>query len=729
MYSSSCKPHSVRNAASEAESPKDDCAGASSLQERGATSGEEYLVGDGPFDALPHLVCVTEPDGRIYQFNTPWLKYVGGKREKLQGAPWFRWVHENDRERALDCWSRSQASDALCKVMCRLRHCSGSYFWFLILAKCHHGDDGEADHWHITFTDIDQEMRRRLALEESARNQEDMLNVSVDCIKIINCDGTVRHMNRSGCIALGVPEDEERFGMKWLALLPQEVRGRGNSALAKARHGKKSRFAGLSVQPGKRPQHWDNILTPVKDESGITTSILCVSREVTLQREAERRLRVASEIDELTGLPNRRSFNSRLKRAIGQAREVGDLVGLMIIDLDHFKHVNDTLGHPAGDHLLRVFSKRLQSSLGASNFAARLGGDEFVVIVSKAKTTQDIVEVAEQVLQQMDSPISYGGKPINSGMSLGCAIFPQDAGDASGLMKCADTAVNDLKKTKGRGGISMFTHRMLEAVQSSAAQLSLAREIVRSGVVHPHYQPKVQLDNRHVVGFEALLRWRSPSGAVKQSPGDIWEAFKDYELATRLADMMHRAVFADLSHWLDSGLTPVPISINTAAVEFLRDDYAERLLEKLEKYRIPKDLLEIEVTEQVLSERGAEYVARALRMLRDEGLRITLDDFGTGNASFTHILDYPVTCLKIDQSFVRRMVSESPILAIVQTIGKLGLSLGLDVVAEGVEADEQVDILMEAGCRIGQGFLFGKAMDGQRVMDVMLGQSLSPAVR
>lgn len=223
-----------------------------------------------------------------------------------------------------------------------------------------------------------------------------------------------------------MPSSDAAFGRKWLELLPAEVRADGQRALTRARTGKTARFAGKSVLPGRKPQYRDNILTPVLDGEGAVETILCVSRDVTAQRLAQHRLRVASEHDPLTDLLNRRSLKSRMMRAVTRGRQNGSRVGLLLIDLDHFMNVNDTLGHGAGDHLLRVLSRRLKARLPAAATVGRLGGDEFAVLLEDVESEEQMVKIAQQVLAQIAEPIRHSGRVINGGMSIGGALFPRD---------------------------------------------------------------------------------------------------------------------------------------------------------------------------------------------------------------------------------------------------------------------------------------------------------------
>jgi diguanylate cyclase (GGDEF)-like protein/PAS domain S-box-containing protein len=663
------------------------------------------------FDDLPGLICFGNHQSG--HFNTLWRDYTGAVAGARAPDAWLNALHPEDYPRLQAQWLQAISALSPFVAEARLRERSGDYRWFMLSFNVREDGGFPALRWHLSATDIHQQalQRQQNALELTA--QQNMLDASVDCIKVINNDGTLLHMNRSGSLALGIDENQKTFGMPWLELLPPEVRRRGRKAVRNVLNGKNARFAGLSITPHGKAQHWDNILTPVTDEHGAITNILCVSRDVTSQRVVEQRLLIASEYDDLTGLPNRRLFKKKLKQEMKRALHANKSLGLVLLDLDHFKLVNDTLGHAAGDHLLRVLAKRLGGCLNESSFVARLGGDEFAVVISDVEDEQEIVRIANKVLLQLESPITQDGKALQCGMSIGCAIYPKDARDASELMKCADTALYELKDG-GRGGVYLFDQKMMDKAKERALQLNYARQIVRDNRIQPSYQPKVSLCDGSIIGFEALLRWHCPLRGI-QTPNTVFEAFNDYELATKISAAMQMKVFADMARWIESGEQVVPVSLNVSPIEFLRDNYAEAFLRRLLMFRIPHHLIELEVTEHVFHKQGSKYVLRALRMLKEMGIRIALDDFGTGHSSFSHIMDYPMDCLKLDCGFVHRMHDEPAILAIVESIGILGQKLSIDLIAEGIETERQRQTLYEAGYRIGQGYLFSKAVEAHQV--------------
>lgn len=666
------------------------------------------------YNRIPSLVWLLSEQGDAYFFNSFSQEYIGFNNLEHFAKNWVDLIHLDDSSLFQSEWEQALSGLSAFQLECRLKHRSGAYRWFLLSAKFL-DDEGEG-YWFVNSVDIHETKQYQQNLVQCINAQTNMLDNSIDCIKLLEADGSLLHVNKTGCIALNIPQHHQRFGMKWAELLPTEIRSKASYALKTALKGKTARFRGMSGDGSER-QYWDNLLTPILNDQGQIVQVLCLSRDVTAQRQTEIQLRLSSELDDLTGLYNRRFFKQQLKRSLLRHKKGEKRVGLMLLDLDYFKHINDTLGHAAGDHLLRVLSKRIEHILPDNTFVARLGGDEFAVVVNGIDSEAELEKVATDVSRQLDAPITYAGNLINGSMSIGCAIYPRDAKDSSNLMKCADTALNDLKAA-GRGGFRMFNPQMQIAAQNIAIQLNEARHIIRDDLMVPYYQPKVRLTDSKVVGFEALLRWKTEDQQI-HSPRNIEQAFQDYILATKISDAMQNKVFKDIAMWIEQGVEVVPVSINAAPVEFLKDNYAERLLQRLNLYKIPHHLVEIEITEHILDDRGSDYVVRALNLLKQQGVKISLDDFGTGHSSLTRLRDYPVDCLKIDCDFIRQMNGDEAILAIVQAIIALGPKLSLDIVAEGIENIEQLELLKASGCSIGQGYLFSSAVNVQQATTML----------
>ncbi|WP_241580509.1 sensor domain-containing protein [Rosenbergiella nectarea] len=534
-----------------------------------------------------------------------------------------------------------------------------------------------------------------------------MLDASIDCINILTPDGRVVNMNQSGCSALGV-DPHSGFGMEWLLLLPEEIRKAGKKALQKARSGENAQFLGKSISEWGETTFWDNLLTPVLNKQGTVESILCVSRNVTQQCSAETKLRHLSEFDELTNIPNRRHFQSYLKRALRIAKATDQSVTLLHADLDHFKLLNDTRGSYFGDHVLKVVAKRLIKKLSGMGYVARLSSDEFAIIIPQTISTEEITQAAQNIISTVAKPINHNGQSVRLSMSIGTATWPYSVDNSDMLTKAANVALSDIKQN-GCGGVLQYHSQLMKSVTRIAEQLELAQYAIDHHKIEPYYQPKVRLGDGQLVGLEALLRFTTSTGELA-FPGAICAAFENRALVEKIGEQMRTRVFKDIQAWTEKGLKLVPVSLNASPGEFMWDDYAEKCLAQIKHYGIDPRLIEIEITEHMIVGHGAEFVIRAIKELRAQGISIALDDFGTGYSTLSNIKDYSVDVIKVDRSFVSSLHQGREGKAIIKALLLLANCLGMDVVAEGVEEQEQCDTLIDEGYVIGQGFLFSPAV-------------------
>lgn len=416
-----------------------------------------------------------------------------------------------------------------------------------------------------------------------------------------------------------------------------------------------------------------------------------------------------SEIDRLTGLPNQSGFKKQLHTLIASIHQKKNHnFGLILFDFDYFNQINTSHGHIVGDHILQTIASRIKKVLPQEVLLSRLGSDEFAILIPNVSSDISLMKIGSLVQQQVSLPLYYRDHIIESNISAGGAIYPRDINQDVNIVEAADIALCYLKQS-GRGGCSIFRSEMLVEQNMIAQQFNRARHILRHNLVRPFYQPKFYLESGKLAGFEALLRWYDEDNQI-QLPKLIINAFEDYSLASRLSEKMQLNIFKDMASWINQGLQLVPVSINAAPVEFLKDNYAELLLERLNQFEIPYHLIEIEITEHLLDEQGKNFISRALAKLKQNGIRIALDDFGTGHSSLTRLANLPVDCLKIDCDFVQRMEQEKFISALVQSVILMSNNLGIDVVAEGIESQEQLELLKQQGCEVGQGFLFSQAL-------------------
>jgi diguanylate cyclase (GGDEF)-like protein/PAS domain S-box-containing protein len=451
-----------------------------------------------------------------------------------------------------------------------------------------------------------------------------------------------------------------------------------------------------------------------------------LNASIAKERRRSEQLKWSSDHDPLTRLPNRRLFEARLDTTLIEAGENETDVGLLLVDLDYFKHTNDTLGHNAGDELLKAIATRLKRAVRRQDLVARIGGDEFAVILPNLKSRSDIAAIGHGVAEAIQVALTIGDHVVRPSASIGGAICPKGEGEPSDFLKWADAALYDLKRS-GRGGFRQFESYMLDDVKQAAFQLSRARDAIVDGSIVAVYQPKITIADGEVAGYEALLRIRNPDGSLGL-PEMLAEAFNDYELAAKIGETMQSRVIRDIRGWIDAGVHFGRVSINAAPAEFLRNEYAERLLEMLARHRVPPSCIEIEVTEHAFVELGWEYVARALDQLKAAGVAISLDDFGTGHSSLAHIRDFPVDLIKIDRSYTKLITEDGAIASLVTGLVHLVCSLGLEVVAEGVETRQQLDLLKAMGCHFAQGFLLCHPIEKDQVGSYAMDKSiLAPA--
>jgi diguanylate cyclase (GGDEF)-like protein/PAS domain S-box-containing protein len=652
-------------------------------------------------------------DGRPTLINSRFCEILGRTAEELTRCNISDYTHPEDLTWNLPLLQEKVAEGASFQIEKRYVRPDGSVVWCNVSVSFVRGQTGEVESTIIVAEDITAKKNGESELKASELLYRSVLEASTDCIKIVDLNGRLELMNAPGLCAMEIGSFEAVEGAVWVDLWPEESRKLVQAAVEDAAAGKSARFSAFCPTAKGAPKWWDVVVSPMLDDHGNVTKLLSISRDVTVQRNVAAEVKWASEHDALTGLANRRGFEAHLQAATIRAMQSGTQVGLLLLDLDHFKHVNDTLGHAAGDHLLSVFGKRLKQGVRGNDFVARLGGDEFAVIIEGREEDLDLVSAGESILRRLEAPIRYDSRVMSAGASIGGAMFPRDAQTANELFNNADTALYALKES-GRGGTRMFHQHMREQAQLVSSQLSLARNAITQKSVEPHYQQKIDLSTGRIAGFEALLRWRHVNRGI-QHPDTVAEAFKDYELASRIGDLMQRRVFSDMRGWLDRGLPIGFVAINAAPVEFLRDDFSERLLARMQEQEIPPQLIEVEVTEHVFIERGSVFVGRALKMLSRAGVRIALDDFGTGYSSLSHLRDYPVDVVKIDRSFIDKVTTDDEVRAIVCAVIDLAKSLNIEVVAEGVETEAQKQMLIQHRCELGQGYLFGRAIEADEV--------------
>lgn len=443
----------------------------------------------------------------------------------------------------------------------------------------------------------------------------------------------------------------------------------------------------------------------VEGERGKPHRVVGILRDISEEKEALRRLTHIANHDVLTELPNRRYFQERLDETLHQ-RGGGALV---IIDIDRFKDLNDSSGHDVGDMLLRDFGRRLHEAASGA-FVARLGGDEFALLLPVPDPAA-AEHLTRTLIASLTGPLVVFGRSATVQVSAGLAMYPADGRSSADLLKNADLALYEAK-ARGRNMLVAYKKEFREASDERARVRVEVKDALPEKQFVPFYQPKIHLGSGEIAGFEALVRWDHPDGL--RTPGQFHAALEDAELSRGLCAVMLDRIIADMARWQARELPFGRIAFNASSSEFSGFDLAGHLTWRLKAIGLPSSRLGVEVTEAVFLD-GSESIAQTLAELRRVGIEIALDDFGTGFASLTHLQDFPVDVIKIDQSFIRNIASDSASRAIATAVLALGRGLGKTVVAEGVETAEQAQILREANCDQVQGFYFGRPMPADHV--------------
>jgi diguanylate cyclase (GGDEF)-like protein/PAS domain S-box-containing protein len=461
-------------------------------------------------------------------------------------------------------------------------------------------------------------------------------------------------------------------------------------------------------------------IAPINNRAGQVTGAVIVFRDVSAAREMTLQMTHAAQHDFLTGLPNRMLLNDRIGQAIAVARRNRTRVALLFLDVDGFKHINDSLGHSIGDQLLQSIAGRLTACVRAIDTVSRQGGDEFVVLLPALRQSGAAAVMATRILKALSEAHSIGRQELHVTTSIGVSTYPDDGSNAEELIRSADTAMFQAKN-EARHSFQFFT----PAMNTLAVERQFLEEGLRRALAGQqfslHYQPKICLRRRMVVGAEALIRWNHPTrGSVP--PATFIPIAEDSGIILPIGRWVLREACKQARAWASIGLPEITMAVNVSAMEFRGKQFAEGVLAVLKDTSMDPSFLELELTESVLM-RQLESTAQTLKSLRTRGVQISIDDFGTGYSSLSYLWKLPIDSLKVDQSFVREITGGGDGAAIVTAIVSMARSLKLKVIAEGVEAKAEVDFLHAHGCDEAQGYYFGKPMDAQQFEALLTRQS------
>ena len=560
-------------------------------------------------------------------------------------------------------------------------------------------------------------------LQKSEELHRYIVNSSPDVVFMLDRQGRFTFLNRKVETLLGYSK-QELLGKPYVTIVDSEDTERANyifSEQGKKRDGAWSSELRLLVKKEDHAsRHFEITFFPierkVKAKGKETLQVVGTygtARDITERKEAEEFINFQAYHDLLTRLPNRSLFKDRLNLAVAQARRVDSNVAVMFLDLDRFKVINDSLGHAMGDRLLQAVAMRLEGVLRKCDTLSRFGGDEFTLLLPNINGTEDARIIAKKVINTLKEPFMLGEHEAFVGVSIGISMFPVGGESVDELIKNADTAMYHVK-SRGKDGYQFFSPSMGVA---DSNRIHLEREIRKAldhGEFKVFYQPQINAKTNEVIGVEALVRWEHPTRGLV-FPGEFLPLAEETRLMSDISEWVLKTACSEVQSWINSGHPNIRLSVNFSAHQVEHPRFVDRLLDVLQENNFPSENLEIEITENAIMN-DLEQMTKKLNRLAEHGITIAIDDFGTGYSSLNYLRQLPIHTLKVDQSFVKDIEETMGDACIVNAIVNMAHGLKLNIVAEGVETETQLDYLRNLGCQEIQGFYFGKAEPGSHVL-------------
>ncbi|TCK61859.1 PAS domain S-box-containing protein/diguanylate cyclase (GGDEF)-like protein [Seleniivibrio woodruffii] len=576
--------------------------------------------------------------------------------------------------------------------------------------------DKRTDELNKVNMQLMNEIDERIEKERQLLLAASVIENTIEGITVTDCFGTIQKVN---------PAFTEITGYE-----PEEVIGKTPRILKSDKHDEdfyKIMWGNLITKGTWSGEIWNRrkngdaypewlSINAIRDEFGNITHFVAVFHDISEVKQGEEKLKYQAHHDTLTGLPNRQLFNDRLEMAIAFAKRHNQRVAVIFIDLDNFKNVNDTMGHHVGDILLQKVADILKKCVRQEDTVARLGGDEFMLILQDILTEANAVETARRILAEFARPISVGGNEFFINASLGITMYPDDGEDVLTMVKNADLAMYRVKET-GKNGYQLFTKNMNEKVQTRVSLERELRRAVQQGEFDLVYQPKVSLSTGRVTGAEALIRWNKDGRIV--SPQDFIPVAEETGHIIAIGRFVLNKACEDAVKWHKLGFKDLDVAVNLSARQFRDENLIDSVCGIIDSTGIDPRLLGLEITENTMME-DIQTTIIALAHLVQRGVKISIDDFGTGYSSLSYLKKFPIHVLKVDRQFIKDIPDDTDDIAISTAIINLAKGLNLQVVAEGVETQEQLDFCREHGCDGIQGYFFSRPLSCDAFMELLL---------
>lgn len=676
-------------------------------------------------EGLPQLTWTCRPNGECDFLNRRWCEFTGVPMEQQLGFGWLDQVHPDDKEYLSKAWEKAFKSGSEMFAMFRIRRHDGDYRWFDTRATPQKNEQGEIVRWLGSNTDITEVELTRQALANSEQLFQAVFEHAPLGMVLVDLQGGIIKVNPAFLQLVGYDnnifvEDREPLPKKFKEFIALDDRENTLFQLEKLRLATVS-FAQFETHFNNRNGHTIPTLTSAAFISKFDNEpcYLLQVHDLSERKRYESQLIKLAHYDALTGLGNRAKLHEEIEFLIKKAHRSAAPFAVLFGDLDHFKEVNDTLGHEAGDQLLKVVARRLQKSLRHEDSVCRLGGDEFVILLQDVTKFEAVVSVADKLIKKISKPIKIGSQRVQVGMTLGVALHPTDGNDAKTLLRNADSALYEAK-AKGRGTYQLYRKELTEYVHNRLLLDTDLRTAISQNQFELFYQPVVRLDNHDIAFVEVLIRWHHPRRGML-GPDEFISYAQETGLIVDIGEWVVNQACAQAKQWNDAGFR-MAISVNLSARQLVPQNFVGMVQQALATTGLPANRLIIEITEQMYLENITSNL-KQIGELKSMGIKISLDDFGTGYSSLNYVMRFAPQYLKIDRSIINRIDTNEEQNMAIKTIIGLSKIIPMQIIAEGVEQKNQELFLRSSACELGQGFLFCQPLPQHKLLGYLQNQA------
>jgi diguanylate cyclase (GGDEF)-like protein/PAS domain S-box-containing protein len=653
-------------------------------------------------------------DNSVY-FSPRWKEIIGYTDKELPNevSSWNDRIHPDDIEKAWeDVYKNVNGETEYYENIHRLKHKDGHWVWIQDRGKVQFDEQGKAVRMIGTHTDITEQKEKELQLLHQAQ----MIQQTHEAVNTTDLKGYISGWNKGSELLFGY-KAEEVIGKHISLLFPKETYEIFVKHMPELMKKEEYRTTLSLVKKSKDKVLIDISLSLLKDNSGSKMGIVGYLRDITERKKTEEALQYQAHHDALTGLPNRVLFMDRLKQGIEKAKRHQEGVAVFFIDLDKFKHINDSLGHSVGDQVLKIIAKRLQDIIRKEDTLARLSGDEFTIIMEDLKHPEDASLLGKKILKTLCEAILMNDQRLYVSGSVGISFYPQDATDAQSLLKYADTAMYRAKE-EGRNNYQFYAPEMTELALKRILMQNSLRQAIDNEEFMIYYQPQMNISTNSLIGVEVLIRWCHPTIGVLM-PDEFIPLAEESGMIAEIDQWVMKTAMMQISQWYKEGLNPGVLGLNISISQLDKINFLQQIKESLLRNDFDPAWLELEITESQMIKKPEEAITK-LHQINALGIGISIDDFGTGYSSLSLLKRLPINRLKIDRSFVRDITYDEEDAAIVKAIIALAKSLKLDLIAEGVETSEQRDFLIDHGCINIQGHYFSHPLPKEEMHKMLL---------